>query len=124
MPPIEFRAWDLNEGEYISWDRLITTRYNQDYNIDNNISDVVLSVLTDKYIILEQYTGVNDKNGKKSFYNDIAKTREGISLIKYWEGNAWLEGIDWLGLILLSDRNAEFEVIGNIRENSELRNTI
>ena len=70
--------------------------------------------------VIEQYTGLKDKNGKEGYWNDIAKTREGRSLIKDWAGNTWLDGIDWNGLILLSDRNAEFEIIGNIHENPGL----
>lgn len=78
---------------------------------------VQVEILVDEKTV-GQYTGLKDKNGKESYWNDIARTREGISKIIDWNGNTWLEGIDWEGLILLSDRNAEFEIIGNIHQNS------
>lgn len=77
MREIKFRAWDLNEDEYITWERLINTRYNQDYFRDNGRGTHSLSALTDPYIILEQYTGLHDKNGLTEIYEGDIVSQEG-----------------------------------------------
>ena len=71
---LEFRAWDVNEDEYISWDRLIHTRYNQDYLQSHEGKDApILSFMTDKYLIKEQWIGRYDKNKVKIYVGDIVR---------------------------------------------------
>lgn len=70
--PIEFRAWDVNEDEYVSWEQMTHTRYNQDYLKDHEGANApFLSFMTDKSLIKEQWTGLYDKNERKIFENDI-----------------------------------------------------
>lgn len=117
MSYIKFRAWDNEKGWF--FDCL------QSIHFDTEIGVTVLSTLDEMTIwgtrvVLEQYVGIRDRADKECFCNDIVKTREGLSLVRSWIGNTWIEGITWIGLILLSDRYSEFEIVGNIHENPEL----
>lgn len=63
MREIKFRAWNRYDNEMQPWESLIKTTYNQEYYRSRGESDVTLSALTDQTIILEQFTGLKDKNG-------------------------------------------------------------
>ena len=88
--------------------------------------------------IVEQYTGLHDKNGKEIYEGDILKWKcyreiveggvEEIEIIEkiakvYWEeGDASFVVGHWLrqlGRLVNEDKN-EAEIIGNIHDNSEL----
>ena len=91
--PIKFRAWDVNDEEILSWEYLITARYNQDYYRMNKGQEkkvtnykpgsrmytyleegkVSLSVLTDCGLILERWTGLYDVDGKEIYEGDIVE---------------------------------------------------
>lgn len=119
MKENKFRAWDnvkhkMLYGEeieeldcyhtYLSYGELVIAYYDK----NDLMSDW-------RKLEIMQYTGC-----KNLYENDICKTREGISKVVYCSYAFFLEGIDWFGVMLLSDRNVEVIQIGNIHENPEL----
>ena len=122
MREIKFRAWDkeqrkmwqtglssphlqFNNGE-IFW------LYDRGHKLQNGI---------DKSIVLMQYTGLKDKNGKEIYEGDIVKWDEGanISQVVWWNEHGQFmlkDGVnDGVGIGTMS-----LELIGNIYENPEL----
>lgn len=106
MREIKFRAWDNEDKKWLS-----DIAVYGDGQVQGTTSD--LRDLDSDYdnIILMQYTGLKDKNGKgkEAYFGDIAKDKHGqiFEIIDDYKFLSHLEGI-W------------FEVIGNIYENPEL----
>ena len=117
---IKFRAWDgqqmhyLSEGKYITiWDDLHRVKFGM-YRID----DDTLITKEDRGMELMQFTGLEDKNGKRIYEGDI------ICFPKYEGTQYQLRAvIEWepeqLRFTDFSPKN-EVEVIGNIFENPEI----
>ena len=120
---IKFRAWDIPAKKYRGVDGLkdlFSIRsdgfFNEDY-------------------VLEQFTGLKDKNGKEIYEGDI------LSKGKISKRPSWKKGHDYYcvsfsnGVFVANGYNGEFkvspilhnlnsgcEIIGNIHENPELLN--
>ncbi|WFF74000.1 YopX family protein [Proteiniclasticum sp. QWL-01] len=69
-------------------------------------------------VILEQYLGFDDKNGRKIFVGDFVKVKDGLRFGDQYEcvGTILVEDIRSIG----SGDYYEMEVIGNIHEDPEL----
>lgn len=120
MKEIKFRAWDNRYGQYCDvyilkpFDNTVETSYG------------VRAVGID--IILEQFTGLHDKNGKEDFESDVVKVR--LSGYQYYREIYKAESGAWV--IDLPDINSNSESIpvmlysiehentGNIHENPKL----
>jgi len=112
MREIKFRAWDKIGKMFImvSWG----------FDIDNqgNIYPAETKPKTD--LVLMQYTGWKDKNGKEIFEGDKYSWRNKVGNIEYRRGAFYCIDQDQSEWLLSAMVDKEFEIIGNIYENENL----
>jgi len=125
---IKFRAWDTITESYY---------YNVQDVHDANIGDSFGGILNNDELVVEQYTGLHDKNGQEIYESDILRVTAGedgesyIATVKWFGDDDWpafdLEGIpaawnyDANALATIFNSGVETcEVIGNVHTNPEL----
>ena len=113
MRPIKFRAWDKEAKEMISWED-ICGRY-----------DFCIEIIDAEEMIVEQFTGLSDKNGKEIWEGDKVEYEDGS--IKWTKTVQWDDDISgWLPFCVPIDydevylKKACIEVIGTIHDKAEL----
>lgn len=120
---IKFRAWDKEDKAYTANEYLV------EIVPDGTDFDLVSSVDFDDStgLVIEQFTGLTDANGKEVYEGDIIKSnykyaQPKVSLVIREDGNSYIVGEDMAtgNEMLVSDHIGEIEVIGNVHENSEL----
>lgn len=104
MREIKFRAWDKEKRKY---DLLDSFYELQKWN--RNDKEI-------KKYIIEQYTGLKDKNGKEIYEGDIVMF--GYKYIVEYNECGYFPFIDEYHYFNYKPRDCE--IIGNIHENSEL----
>lgn len=124
MRELKFRLWSKRTNRYITTCIVDGVEYNEISAFD--LFGLRSDAQFQSDVIIEQYTGLKDKNGKEIYEGDIVGD---------------IEGIHELAICVWDDSNAEFdfvcvdgkctkdnvkswlemyEIIGNIHENGEL----
>ena len=93
--------------------------------IDIHSSAIMIDELNDlnDNLIVEQFTGLNDKNGKEIYEGDILEDSLGRrKVVEYYQDGFWLnaslEGAEWS----LRHTHKSSKIIGNIYEDPKLLN--
>lgn len=104
MREIKFRAWDPEADAY---------RY--DVSVSDGMAESSWGKEKPEWI-LEQFTGLHDRNGKEIYEGDILRDQYGNVGPCYWIPSTW-EFINTGGCVESGER---WEIIGNIHESPEL----
>lgn len=142
MNNLEFRVWNPQTNKFVTDSGKGMWFLNLDGNVcqaeypcgnGDNSADSVFSPYENVEFIIQQYTGLKDKNDKKIFEGDILRINTFISEVKFGRYSDG-EGYGHLGWFLLNKENIKYslgpdecdsfiypgEIIGNNRENPEL----
>ena len=135
MRELKFRAWDKIAKKYYkvvnlgvgpnSWQKLAENRTEPPYQPDTGKNKFYPGIVE-----VEQYTGLNDKNGKEIYEGDIIH-RGALPKVNVFRNSVIRFDEESVGFIATSTRNGartlfnghtcdEIEVIGNIHGNPEL----
>lgn len=128
MRELKFRAWDSYHEEFI-FDAQAT--YDNQCRGKGSINhESFQDVLEDETCIVEQFTGLKDKNGKEIYEGDILQSNGGSkSVVKFCEMKdsdctyfylGWASVTDGYEPMSLCEEAGFCEVIGNIHVNPEL----
>lgn len=110
MREIKFRAWVLESSKFIYKPPVPEFTASWGYRRGE--------------YVLEQYTGLKDKNGKEIYEGDMFKYRDQIVIVEYFEDMFHCKSTKYPNLspgnYRLNFVARNHEIIGNIHENLEL----
>jgi len=118
MKTIKFRAWDVLNSKW--FDDIFAVGHSDE---GNYVIDLDRWVYFEPTVIIEQFTGLLDKNGKEIYEGDIARCcypndlQPYIGAVDYYTESACYALSGYEALLQHFD---EITVIGNIHENPEL----
>lgn len=127
MRALKFRAWDKENEVYLSPDDTFIIAGNGYHPATFSST---FGYTANENLVIEQYTGLNDKNGKEIYEGDIIH-RGALSKANVFRNSVICFDEESVGFIATSTRNGartlfnghtcdEVEVIGNVHENPEL----
>jgi hypothetical protein len=122
MREIKFRAWD-DKQIVLDW-----------FYVDEGNGHLIPSQRQHHAVVLMQYTGLKDKNGKEIYEGDVVMSPSGVREVAWnqlhlswglWTNGGQHENMlaDWInddGTAPKEWEDKSLEVIGNIYENPEL----
>lgn len=111
----KFRVWDKEIKQYIDYGQWLSCAIEFNFN---PFTKEVWCEFDDSQYIVEQCTGLRDKNGKLIYEGDVVRQ---ISKCEP-EYEEYITEVKWCGLgySLYDKESFDYEVIGNIHENPEL----
>ena len=135
----KFRVWDKQSNSYIKEKMFYIDESGFPFKYEKSRSTVymnapspyVMCPCRENYIV-EQCTGLKDKNGELIYENDLIKCPSGIYRIAVDDFGLWtaiyennpLKGVvEWSDIVkeyAFNQENVEIEVLGNINENADL----
>ena len=124
MDRFKFRVWDKERKCFFNDDEVVIYPNGQEsfFNADYDFAETVI----------DQPTGLKDKNGKLIYENDLIKCPNGIYRIAVDDFGLWtaiyennpLKGVaEWSDIVknyAFNQENVEIEVVGNIYTNADL----
>ena len=118
MRTIKFRAWDKKEKFWCGYDV-------RGYVLvdETNKEQEAFGYFPKENIILMQYTGLKDKNGKEIYDGDILSNIHGKHFLVKWRASKarwYLENDEYSDFYCNDATTMNRKVIGNIMENPEL----
>lgn len=129
----KFRVWDKSDNDWFNEDDFtIYLEPNGRLQIIGTGVDGEDCFFNTEKVIVEQCTGLKDKNGKLIYENDLIKCPNGVYRIAVddfglwtaiYENNPFKDVVEWSDIVknyAFNQENVEIEVIGNIHENPEL----
>ena len=122
---IKFRCWDIYNKEMLDIEYLYWNDCPREFLIRTTM---YTDYFTPEEMILMQYTGLHDKNGKEIYEGDIVKILGGEYEQGFyeWDETIQIKDLTYDGFNLMMTisqiGNQAIEVIGNIWEYSDLLN--
>lgn len=118
----KFRIWDTLREEFLSAGTISIVIHRSKTPKINILLDGIMDITEDSRFIIMQYTEVDDKNNQEIYDGDILKCEAQNQIGTVWFSHgAFMTDCEGFGNHPISQTNSDdFEIIGNIRENSEL----
>ncbi len=123
---IKFRAWDKKNGYYADYEDIeeeVTAQAIDGWRSEDGGTSFTLDYGVKDFVV-EQYTGLKDKNGKEIYEGDIMEFGiagdENRGVVGYEEDFGSYETYTSKGYIIAPLFTSRGKVIGNIHENPEL----
>lgn len=129
---IRFRVWckkhkkfltEMSLYDYVWMDYNTAIEENKKYNIPGvSLREALLD--NDHKFTVQQFSGVYDKNNKAIYEGDILELCTGqVGEVYFASGAFLIKNIDCLWCAVKDGVCEDYEIIGNIHENSELLKT-
>ena len=113
-----FRAWDKSFQKY--YENVIVSTINGEITVYERLANGDTILIPSAHVVLEQCTGLKDKNGRLIYENDVVSCGfPDIGCVKWKNGGFWVSGGNYIMPWHFFIAN-KWEVLGNIHENPEL----